>query len=135
MQNKNRLEVLYIENKLNTPYLFSIISNLVSDFKKSNNLNFEPLTEQLEIQEDTLTEEQQIKLELINYALKSVPNWFDRKLFEVYYLHGHSLRSLAKSLQINSPTVFYSIEKSKIRIKKIAKKYNNYEDQIHRETV
>ena len=60
--------------------------------------------------------EQEQLLEEIEGAKRELC-WFDRKLLEVYYRDGKSLRQLAKETHISFPTIAYTVKKAKKHIK------------------
>mgnify|MGYP003651436667 CR=1 FL=1 len=53
--------------------------------------------------------------------------WFDRDLFKVYRDSGMSMRQIAAETNISTKTIFYSIKKSKEKLKEnIAEDYEDY---------
>ena len=57
------------------------------------------------------------KLEEIDKALDKL-NWYDRKLFQLYYYEGNTLDSLAKKTKISRNSLFTTIDKVRTILKK-----------------
>jgi DNA-directed RNA polymerase specialized sigma subunit len=53
--------------------------------------------------------------------------YFDRRLFQLYRDSGMSMRKIASETRISTKTIFYSIKKSKERLReKCAEDYEDY---------
>jgi RNA polymerase sigma factor (sigma-70 family) len=57
------------------------------------------------------------KLEEIDKALDKL-NWYDRKLFQLYYYEGNTLDSLAEKTRISRNSLFTTIDKVRTILKK-----------------
>jgi len=57
------------------------------------------------------------KLEEIDIALQDL-NWYDKKVFELYYFEGNTLDSLAKKTSISRNSLFTTIDKVRDILKK-----------------
>jgi RNA polymerase sigma factor (sigma-70 family) len=51
------------------------------------------------------------KLEQIDKELDKLDNWYDKKIFELYYYEGNTLDSLAKKTGISRNSLFTTIDK------------------------
>ena len=67
--------------------------------------------------EQVLEEYQWQKLEKIDKALDKM-NWYDRKLFQLYYYEGNTLDSLAEKTRISRNSLFTTIDKVRTILKK-----------------
>ena len=57
------------------------------------------------------------KLEQIDKELDKLDNWYDKKIFELYYYEGNTLDSLAKKTGISRNSLFTTIDKVREIIK------------------
>ena len=58
------------------------------------------------------------KLEEIDKALDRLDNWYDKKIFELYYYEGNTLDSLAEKTKISRNSLFTTIDKVRTILKK-----------------
>ena len=58
------------------------------------------------------------KLELIDHTLDKNFNWYDQKIFELYYYEGNTLDSLAEKTKISRNSLFSTIDKVRELLKK-----------------
>lgn len=115
LQQENKLDRLYIDINLNTPYLFSMLSNLVSDFRKSNNQYCDP--SMVEIADETTNPDLEMKEELARYFITLIPSMFDKQLLKIYIKDDKSMRTLSKETNISVDTIFKSLRYSKTFVK------------------
>lgn len=141
MQQRKQLDRLYIKEQLNAPYLFTMISNLVSDFRKSNK-NYEYLNGH-ELSEPELDEHLQLKQELAQHFIENMPDDlvnirrskfpFDKILLQEYLSSEESIRSLSKATKIGRGTINNSLKKSKKLVRSQVdlelKKLSRYENK------
>ena len=67
--------------------------------------------------EEVITEYQWQKLEKIDKELDKL-NWYDKKIFELYYYEGNTLDSLAEKTRISRNSLFTTIDKVRTILKK-----------------
>lgn len=110
MQNKNKLNLLLIGNILNKSYLFSMLANLVYDFRKKESVYVDSVQK-----EEILVnnEEAALKIELSRYFLEKIPYFFDKELLRAYLNTDFSMRDISKGSNISTRTIFLSLKSSK----------------------
>ena len=111
METKKKLKVLYLNNKINAPYLFSMISNLVFDFRKLES-NYSTLNG-YDYPIQTIEADSELKQELAKHYLEKIPYWFDKELLRAYVSEDKSMRDLSKDTRISLTTIFHSLKTSK----------------------
>ena len=110
-------------NGFNTLYLYKIIKSKYLSDLKSPDANQQAITEDVIVTEEYDIEadnEHETKLSIIQqqlYTTASLLNWFDQKLFNVYWEENHSLTSLAQATKISRSTCWTSISRTKNLIK------------------
>lgn len=112
MQEKDKLDILYTDNKLNESYLFVVIRNLVSDFRKSESTYTDEIDLEYKV-ENELEEEIQLKQDLAKYYINKIPEFFDRQLLTLYINEDKSMRKLSKATRISLDTIYKSLKYSK----------------------
>lgn len=110
MQNKNKLNLLLIGNILNKSYLFSMLANLVYDFRKKESVYVDSVQK-----EEILVnnEEAALKIELSRYFLEKIPYFFDKELLRAYLNTDFSMRDISRGSNISTRTIFLSLKSSK----------------------
>lgn len=69
--------------------------------------------EEYNLELDRLTERQ---LDLIHNTINSW-HWYDKKLFRLHFIEGHSMRSLSRETNISLANIFYTIKTCKQRLR------------------
>jgi len=59
------------------------------------------------------------KIDFINSTLSELP-YFDKKVTEIYYEHGHSFKTMSEDTGISKTTLFKALKRTKNEIKKQA---------------
>lgn len=116
MQQREQMSRLYFNDKINAPYLFSMISNLVYDFRKSENIYSTLNGYETEI--PTLEKDIEIKEELVRFFLEEIEYDFDKELLRIYLFNGESMRDISKGSGISLTTIFHSLKRSKSYVKR-----------------
>ncbi len=89
---KTRSNIDYVPNDSNSKNLYNLPNEKVDDYQLR-------------------------KLQKIDIALQDL-NWYDKKVFELYYYEGNTLDSLAKKTSISRNSLFTTIDKVRNILKK-----------------
>jgi RNA polymerase sigma factor (sigma-70 family) len=119
----NRYELPSGEPNINV--IFSIIRNLIVDFKKrETNFIADEIFDIIEIEEEESKEEmfQTIYTEIDNLPEKTRTEWFDKQIIRLYVEEAHTIRSLEKVTRINRSTIQPIIHQFKTTLKVKVKK-------------
>lgn len=107
--------IIYKDSKLNKPYLFSIIRNIVyADYRKKQKMSMVTTDECDVCYHDKFEEDRQ---ELLIKAIERIPSHFDRRLIKVFVLEGFTIRGMAEATKLSPTTIYHSLKKSKAFIK------------------
>lgn len=107
-ERDNSLDFIQYNNELNRSYLFLMIRSCYTDIiRKEKRYTDEKIIE-------TIT--QPIEPNILEKHLKGL-TWYEKKLTEVYFNDGHTIRSLAKATGISKTNIHLTLKKTKMAIK------------------
>lgn len=120
-----KANIIYKDSKLNKPYLFSIVRNIIyANYRNNNKVSFVEVDQCSAQHYDKFEESRE---ELMMKAIEEIPSHFDRRLIKVYVLEGFTIRGMAGETGLSPTTIFHSLKKSKEFIKH---KILNYEGTV-----
>jgi len=116
---------------VNMSYIFLIIRCIVYDLQKEQKKLQKVSDEVLKnmgVEYDYISKgEAEYELEIKINEEMDTWEYFDRRLFQLYRDSGMSMRKIASETRISTKTIFYSIKKSKERLReKCAEDYEDY---------
>lgn len=110
--------------KINKKYFFRTIKSILIDDHKKKGIKTIALNEKLNIPEVVEVKE---NLEVVfNKIEKTIDNmyWYDKKMLNLYVYHIPSIRKISTATTISSKSVFKTLKRCKLTIKKeIANEY------------
>lgn len=118
--------VKYYKNdgKINRKYFFRTLKSLIIDDYKKKKIKTISLNSNIDQPEENDTKNQ---MEVVfNKIEKTISNmyWYDKKMLNLYVYHIPSIRKISTATTISSKSVFKTLKRCKITIKKeIAKEY------------
>ena len=126
LRNSNFNSIKYYENdgKLNKKYFFlTLKSILINDYKKKKIFTV-PIKSNIDrIEETDIKSNMEI---VFNKIEKTIENlyWYDKKMLNLYVYHIPSIRKISTATTISSKSVFKTLKRCKLTIKKeVAKDY------------
>ena len=130
----NPKKIMYNDKEVNTFYVYVTLRNLyLSGFYKMNKaVLWDPLEfSKLEhlIDNSSKTYEEKFEFDkLINKIESEVDKWYwyDKRIFNIHFNDGMSMRKIAKETKISLSSIFNTLSNSKDKIKK--KNNKDYED-------
>ena len=112
------------DGKINKKYFFRTIKSILIDDHKKKAIRTISLNEKLNIPDITDVKE---NLEVVfNKIEKTINNmyWYDKKMLNLYVYHIPSIRKISTATTISSKSVFKTLRRCKLTIKKeVAKEY------------
>jgi len=119
---------LYVDNKINhnklRGYILRTLKSIIIDDHKKKEIQTIRLNEKFNIPEIIDVKE---NLEVVfNKIEKTISNmyWYDKKMLNLYVYHIPSIRKISTATTISSKSVFKTLKRCKLTIKKeIAKEY------------
>jgi len=111
---------IMLKDEINTFYVYRTISNMVFDLKREQRKTLieDVSREELErIPDVTYNDAYDDEIEIILSEIKTW-NFYEQKLFKVYYDHNYSIRKISKETTICTSSIFNSLKNGKKRIKK-----------------
>jgi|TARA_R110000782_G_scaffold50055_7_gene108750 RNA polymerase sigma factor (sigma-70 family) len=118
--------VKYYKNdgKINRKYFFRTLKSLIIDDYKKKKIKTISLNTNIDQPEENNTKNQ---MEVVfNKIEKTISNmyWYDKKMLNLYVYHIPSIRKISTATTISSKSVFKTLKRCKLTIKKeIAKEY------------
>ena len=118
--------VKYYKNdgKINRKYFFRTLKSLIIDDYKKKKIKTISLNSNIDHPEENDTKNQ---MEVVfNKIEKTISNmyWYDKKMLNLYVYHIPSIRKISTATTISSKSVFKTLKRCKLTIKKeIAKEY------------
>jgi DNA-directed RNA polymerase specialized sigma24 family protein len=115
--NKDK-DVWFRNDKLNTPYVYSILHNIFYDLKKSKGKVLKVDVSVLENFSDNDLNFDIEKNELNKIIDSEIQSWdfYDQKLYEVYTIHEKSIRKIHKATGISVRSIHTTLTNCKNRI-------------------
>lgn len=138
---KEPKKIMYNETDVNKFYVYITIKNLYNDYLKERSrhhmvrlddidVTFEIVEPTPEAQRKAEVEKQRAEerlIDLIQDEVGSWNNWYDQKLFKVYYETDISMRKLSKDTNISVTSIFNSCKNYKqILNTKLAEDFQDY---------
>lgn len=124
-------KIRYGDNDVNTFYVYITMRNLFYDNKKKE-VNKVDITEVKSIAQ----EEDQYDKEALEHLLESMNecieemHWYNKKIFEIYYGKGETIRELSQGSKISPNSIFNTLKNVREEIKATCKKgYEDYTKQ------
>jgi len=119
------------EGKINKSYIYLVLRAIVCDLRaEKKKLQKVPLEyiDKMGVNYEYISKgEAEFNLEIRMRKEMNTWEWFDELLFKVYRDSGMSMRQIAAETGISTKTIFYSIKKSKEKLKEnIAEDYEDY---------
>ena len=112
------------DGKINKKYFFRTIKSILIDDHKKKAIRTISINEKLNIPDITDVKE---NLEVVfNKIEKTINNlyWYDKKMLNLYVYHIPSIRKISTATTISSKSVFKTLRRCKLTIKKeVAKEY------------
>tara|TARA_R100001463_G_scaffold3647_4_gene14598 strand:- start:4889 stop:5422 length:534 start_codon:yes stop_codon:yes gene_type:complete len=112
------------DGKINKKYFFRTLKSILIDDNKKKAIRTVSLNEKLNIPD--ITEIKQNLEVVFNKIEKTINNmyWYDKKMLNLYVYHIPSIRKISTATTISSKSVFKTLKRCKLTIKKeVAKEY------------
>ena len=138
---KDPLKIMYNEKEVNKFYVYITIKNLYNDYLKERSKHHMVRLDDIDVIYEIIepTPESQRKadiakqkaeeklIDMIKEEVDGWDNWYDQKLFKVYYETDISMRKLAKDTNISVTSIFNSCKNYKqILNTKFAEDFQDY---------
>ena len=131
MYDFSSAERIQYNDDINTFYVYITMRNLFYDKKKKevptvniDSMNFLP-EEEAENDKEAL----EILLEKMDECIGQ-QHWYNKKIFEIYYGKGETIRALSKGSKISSSSIFNTIKNVRETIKEYCKEeYKDYKKE------
>lgn len=131
MHDFSSAERIQYNDDINTFYVYITMRNLFYDKKKKEvpTVNIDALHYLPEAEEENDKEALEFLLEKMNKCLDQ-EHWYNRKIFEIYYGKGETIRELSKGSKISSSSIFNTIKNVRETIKEYCEKeYKDYKKE------
>jgi len=128
MYNFTTAEKIQYNDDINTFYVYITMRNLFYDKKKQHvpTINIDTLHHLPEEDESNDKAALELLLDRMDQCLQK-QHWYDRKMFEIYYGNGETIRELSKGSKISSSSIFNTIKNVRETIKEYCKEeYKDY---------
>tara|TARA_R110002020_G_scaffold453536_1_gene668448 strand:+ start:351 stop:884 length:534 start_codon:yes stop_codon:yes gene_type:complete len=113
-----------INNKINKKYFFRTLKSIIIDDYKKKKLLTVSLNSNIDKEEESNSTK---NMEVVfNKIEKTISNmyWYDKKMLNLYVYHIPSIRKISTATTISSKSVFKTLKRCKLTIKKeVAKEY------------
>lgn len=116
-QKRGNLNHIEFNGKPSPQYIFRIIRSVYLDTNK--------IESRYVTQTGSIGFTEPVEPFLINDWLRKFP-WYEKRLTEVYFKHGHSIRSLSKMTTISKTNIYLTLRKTKTYIKNLIE--NDYKE-------
>ena len=120
----NPIKYYQADGKINRKYFFRTLKSLIIDDYKKKKIKTISLNSNIDHPEENDTKNQ---MEVVfNKIEKTISNmyWYDKKMLNLYVYHIPSIRKISTATTISSKSVFKTLKRCKLTIKKeIAKEY------------
>jgi RNA polymerase sigma factor (sigma-70 family) len=128
MYNFSSAEKIQYNDDINTFYVYITMRNLFYDRKKQEvpTTDIDTLQQIPEEEEGNDKAALEVLLDRMSQCLEN-QHWYDRKMFEIYYGNGETIRELSKGSKISSSSIFNTIKNVRETIKEYCKEeYKDY---------
>lgn len=132
MYNFTTAEKIQYNDDINTFYVYVTLRNLFYDNKKAEvpKVSIDLIRNLAEEEEQYDKEALEILINEISQCVEDL-HWYDKKIFEIYYGRGETIRQLSKGSKISSSSIFNTIKNVRETIKaKCEEEYKDYTKEI-----
>ena len=132
MYNFTTAEKIQYNDDINTFYVYITMRNLFYDKKKQEvpQVNIDTIRSLAQEEEQNDKEALEVLLVEIAQCVEDL-HWYDKKIFEIYYGRGETIRQLSKGSKISSSSIFNTIKNVRETIKaKCKEEYKDYTKEI-----
>jgi RNA polymerase sigma factor (sigma-70 family) len=112
-------------------YVYITMRNLFYDNKKAevHKIDIDTIRTLATEDQDHNKEELETLLDKMNQCIEEL-HWYDKKIFEIYYGRGETIRQLSAGTKISSSSIFNTIKNVRETIKdKCEKEYKDYSQE------
>lgn len=124
-------KIQYNDEEVNTFYVYITMRNLFYDNKKAEveKVDIDTIRTIATEYQDHNKEELEVLLDKMNQCIEEL-HWYDKKIFEIYYGRGETIRQLSAGTKISSSSIFNTIKNVRETIKaKCEKEYKDYSQE------
>ena len=125
-------EKIQYNDDINTFYVYITMRNLFYDSKKQEipKVSLDNILTLVQEEEEYDKESLEILLGKMTQCIEDL-HWYEKKIFEIYYGRGETIRQLSKGSKISSSSIFNTIKNVRETIKaKCEEEYKDYTKEV-----
>jgi DNA-directed RNA polymerase specialized sigma24 family protein len=125
-EKEGSLDRLYQNDKLNKGYIFAVLSNMHSMYRRKPRSVEYMESDTADSNSELMEEKFEVLMSKVETMMGNM-HWYNSKLLKTYVDENHSIRSLSKATRISARSVQHTLAKTRNQIKDECKKeYNEY---------